>query len=100
MVEKSQQMMNELSLFLGIEKPTFPIFQCYPNPFSDKIYILLDSDYGDIEEIQIYNIQGKIVLSQSCNLNKGINEIMINPNLETGCYILKLGCRTFKIIKI
>jgi len=66
----------------------------YPNPVSNILYL----ENNEISIIKIYDILGKLILTQNCKIGK--NEINLT-NLKTGIYILKTNKnKTYKFVKI
>ena len=72
---------------------------CYPNPSSGEIHVCIGSERLVADEISIYDLFGRKVFAQSCMLSHGYNDIMLQPNLCAGVYVLKLGCQTMKIVR-
>ena len=67
------------------------------NPFSGEIRVSIADDDLVADEIAIYDLMGRKVFSQSCMIQQGHDDIVIQPNLEAGVYVLRIG-RTGKII--
>ena len=86
-------------LFVGLPEAQQCQFMCYPNPFSGDLHVCFDADAGGATEISIYDLLGRKVFTQSCMLTQGYNDIMLQPNLCAGMYVLKVGCQTMKIVK-
>ena len=57
----------------------------YPNPGNNVVNILAD-DY--IETLDIYTIEGKLAYSESFNSEQ--KQVLIDPNLSKGSYIIKI----------
>ncbi|MEM7161415.1 MAG: T9SS type A sorting domain-containing protein [Bacteroidota bacterium] len=79
------------------------VFSLYPNPF-DESFILESTLEEGITQIEIVNVIGEVVMSNSMNTNDGLNRIEIDgSNLEAGIYILTVKTQTTasstKIIK-
>ncbi len=72
-----------------------------PNPFTDHINI--NTQWGNTEMVSanIFNVQGKEILSKQIPVNKGVNNIRIDglSNLASGNYYLQLISPTQKIIQ-
>lgn len=80
---------------LGLEEITI-----YPNPTQNKINFELSTNFNKFS-VQIFDILGKLVLTN--NINLANNSIAIN-SLEKGIYLVKLEnkegqTKTFKIVK-
>ena len=70
------------------------IIELMPNPFTDVLELILDSNLKGITKIEIYDIQNKLVLSKEINLNSGNNEVYFdrnNFNSLNGLYFLKVS---------
>lgn len=76
----------------------------YPNPATDHIYISLKSDEVKSALIEIYNIDGKLVLNEKWEYIDGPYKIDIN-GFGSSQYILRISdssgklLQTYKIIK-
>ena len=79
-----------------IEKNTFSIF---PNPCNNHITIQTQSD--DFQTVQLYDLFGKLILSEKVNVNK--KTIQLNNVVKAGIYVVKIKDNDFtaeyKIIK-
>ena len=67
------------------------IIEVYPTPANSEIwieYLLIDSK--PVSKIEVYNVEGKLVLSQSIRNKFGIESLDVS-RLSEGNYILKLG---------
>ncbi|OIQ28276.1 MAG: hypothetical protein BM564_09390, partial [Bacteroidetes bacterium MedPE-SWsnd-G2] len=63
----------------------------YPNPFNDMIYVDLPSKFeGDKITVQIFDLNGRLVLNELLIVNSGKLQIRSISNLEQGPYFLKL----------
>jgi hypothetical protein len=96
--ERSERIIYELNKFLSADEMLIPVAYCYPNPFTSKIYIGVDSDDFCVKEVAIYDMMGRKVFVQPCCLTSGHNEIALCPNLTLGVYVLKLGDLSFMIV--
>ena len=72
-------------------------FHCYPNPFTDKIHIKVDSNGFGKEEAVIYDLLGRKVFSELI-VAESNEEITINPELPAGVYVLKVGGLICRIV--
>ena len=99
----NERMLTELLEFYeqhydGLEE-RFGFFQCYPNPFSGAIHLNFDAEASGVTEISIYDMMGRKVYSQSCVVAEKPNEIILQPHLASGVYLLKVGPLTQKIVR-
>ena len=97
--ERPVEILEELNDFLTIEEPQVAGFQCFPNPSSNEIHLFFDGEAFGKGEIAIYDLIGRKVFAQSVTWNSGFNEITLNPDLQAGVYVLKMGSHTEKIIR-
>ncbi len=98
--ERNNLLNEQIEAFLGTfshEETTG--FACYPNPFSNEIHISIAADTFGADEIAIYDMMGRKVFAQYCELHQGQNDIVLQPNLKAGVYVLKLGCQVVKVVK-
>jgi len=65
-------------------------FQAFPNPIQSGNSIKFSIPAADLYAIKLYNMNGQVVLHQSTQLKKGINELAIPTisNLSKGTYFL------------
>lgn len=99
----NERMLTELLEFYeqhydGLEEG-LASFQCYPNPFSGAIHLNFDAEASGVTEISIYDMMGRKVYSQSCVVAEKPNEIILQPHLASGVYLLKVGPLTQKIVR-
>lgn len=66
-------------------------FHCYPNPTTGQIHLSFDAEAFGAKEIAIYDMLGRKVFSQSCMIQQGHDDIVIQPDLEAGVYVLRIG---------
>ena len=79
-----------------VNNPTFTLF---PNPAKD--FIVIASEAWQSQSIEIYNMQGQLVLNSPFEKGaRGIGSQQINiEQLKPGIYFIKVGKLTKKIIK-
>ena len=70
---------------------------CFPNPFSDKLYLFWMSD-DRAKEIAIYDMTGRKVFSHNLAIERG-DRVTIHPDLPAGVYVLKMGDYTQRIVR-
>jgi hypothetical protein len=78
--------------------------QVYPNPFQDRVKVMLTSPNAQQAQMVLYDLNGKRVMSKTLDLDAGVNEMELQlQQLGTGMYILKISGdgmdSTTKIIK-
>jgi hypothetical protein len=64
--------------------------QVYPNPANDKLNIAIHLEEGQNATIVVYDLTGKLILSNSLNVNNGLTEVS-NVALAPGLYIYKIN---------
>lgn len=94
---RNNRMVEQIEAFWSLPEEEWVGFSCYPNPFSGEIRVSIAADDLVANEIAIYDLMGRKVFSQSCMIQQGHDDIVIQPNLEAGVYVLRIG-RTGKII--
>ncbi|MES2781032.1 MAG: M1 family aminopeptidase [Bacteroidota bacterium] len=52
-----------------------PSVSCYPNPFSDKLNVSIDSKTPQPIAIQVYDMMGRLVLTDTLIIVKGVNNL-------------------------
>ena len=97
--ERPSKILEELKEFLLIEESMTCTMQCYPNPFTDKILVVVEADCLSSNEVCIYDLLGRKVFEMPYLLVEGQNDITINPQLEAGIYLLRVGNYTQKIVR-
>jgi uncharacterized delta-60 repeat protein len=66
--------------------------QTYPNPSSEKLNVVFDSDRGGICSMRIADLSGRIVLSRSIVAVPGVNRAMMDlRSVPSGWYLLIIG---------
>jgi hypothetical protein len=68
--------------------PIKPIFEVYPNPAKDELFVLFDG-YDPINtlDLTIYNILGELVMNEQIESNPLTSTVNIGQ-IASGCYIL------------
>ncbi len=64
--------------------------QVYPNPFNKSVNYTVGVNTPENATLNVYNLQGKLVSTQTINLQAGINKINTTLDVEDGLYYLKL----------
>jgi len=65
------------------------VVSLYPTPANDKVFVKLFSEEAGVVQIDIFDLTGQKVLSQSFQKSKGANSINVNVNsLSQGVYML------------
>lgn len=81
-------------------KEEIPNENIYPNPTKDKLTIDLFSNQKSTGNLEIYNMEGKMVQSNSIDLSEGNNSAQINVStLPSASYIVKINYNETSISK-
>jgi hypothetical protein len=76
----------------------------FPNPFTNELNIGFVNQQSEVININVFDLSGRLMLSQNEFASEGINQISINSNdLASGTYLVKLtnsfGTTTKKVMK-
>jgi hypothetical protein len=80
------------SAYLGITENRNSAFSVYPNPASSLITIDLKNFNSSEKQVEIYNMEGKMVYETQTYENKMILNV---KNYPSGVYFIKLTTKTF-----
>jgi hypothetical protein len=84
--------MYDLALEFVTDKEEVSIVRVAPNPFFDYTILQLESNKSFREEVQIYDVFGKLVRTSQIGIAKGITDIRIEKeNLSPGIYYVKFA---------
>jgi hypothetical protein len=77
----------------------------FPNPFNDRLYIILNSKIYRNVNLNLTNVSGKKVHSENIALTEGENDLFIDTNkLSPAVYILNINgdgiSKAFKLVKL
>jgi len=79
---------------LNVESPVKKSFNLHPNPVKDILHINFES--LELRNIKLYAFTGKTIFEKEVSqLDYDLNM----SNLQAGVYFLKIGSKSFKIIK-
>jgi len=90
------EQMSEETLLTSIEKEKNFQTSIYPNPFTERIEVRFDQNYGQKIQVQLMGIDGKIHFEKSMIGNAGF--IIKAPKLAQGVYFLHLKMGDRKIV--
>lgn len=77
----------------------------YPNPIKDEYYVSVNAVNNANAVLQLFDLQGKLVLTQSLNLTKGTNVVKVDniDKIQLGVYLLHLSVngetQVIKVVK-
>ena len=97
---RDQYFMEELSPYLNVNENILAVVSCHPNPFTDEVQIMFESEQSGKVELGIYDVLGRKVFVESCHLVKGANVFTIHPKLSSGMYVLKVGGYTQRLVRL
>ena len=97
--ERADDIRTKLRLFMDVNEFVEGDVVCYPNPSSGELHILLDSRVKG-EEIAIYDLLGKKVFTQPFDPSGLPEAITINPSLQSGVYVLRIGNCAIKMVRL
>jgi hypothetical protein len=92
--------MEELSPYLNVNENIIAVVSCHPNPFTDEVQIMFESEQSGKVELGIYDVLGRKVFAESYQLVKGANVLTIHPQLPAGMYVLKVGGITQRLVRL
>lgn len=73
-----------------VEK-SIDILNIYPNPVTDVLNFTYNVEKGTSGKINIFDINGKLLISKQLSINAGANSVFLDvSNLAKGIYVLKL----------
>ena len=71
----------------------------FPNPFNDQLTICCDATESKTTTLQVFNLLGQNVHTQTVTLKAGPNRMRWNATLAPGVYILKMDHFITKIVR-
>lgn len=74
-------------------------FYCAPNPFTNTLALVLDSETTSNSQLEVYDTMGRMVYCKKVSLTAGTNIIKLELSLAPGLYYLKNGESAMKIIR-
>jgi hypothetical protein len=73
-------------------------YACYPNPFTDEVYISFEAEGVGRDDIAIFDMIGRKVFESSCYYLEGENKITLHINLPAGVYVLRMGSFAYRLL--
>jgi hypothetical protein len=89
----------EWSNFVGLNEQGMVSLACYPNPSNEEIHVFFESEVSGPCEITMYDMMGRNVFMQTCSLDYGYNDLVIQSDLTAGVYVLRLGGHSQRIVR-
>lgn len=98
LVDKEGNYSYSKVLTISVEAKGITLMVVYPNPFSKKVQVKIESDNAEPIILRVIDNSGKVMRSQAANLQKGDNRITINSvdNLPSGLYFLEMVAKDRK----
>lgn len=97
---RNQVLEEQILAFLSeLANETPESFACYPNPFSDDLYLLVSFDAQKEEDLFVFDLMGRCVHSERVLLQPGMNFLAVQCNVAPGVYVLRIGSKSLKIVK-
>lgn len=89
---------------LGVERNSIELYNAYPNPVSELLYLTINSLENQILTIKLLDLMGRVLTEEKLNASTGFNKIGISTaQLSNGMYIVEInstkGKTSTKIIK-
>ena len=73
------------------DKATKLDLNIYPNPVSTFATLKFESTNNSFANVYVYDLSGRIVLSETNSIKKGVNEISLDlSNLKSGSYVVQI----------
>ena len=74
----------------------------YPNPFSDELIVLYNSDSDSEIQLKLFSISGELFHHMNYNVIQGLNKLRIyqTNELALGAYLISVNNEVIKAIKI
>jgi hypothetical protein len=75
--------------------------QVYPNPAYSALQVEVISDEEVAKTVQVFDLAGRVVLTQNVALTKGLNSISLDVNtVLAGTYLVKVGNEVSHFVKM
>lgn len=85
---------------MGVDKNVVDAFKLYPNPAEDFVNVLFNEGIDQTVEMNIYNLNGKLVKSQDFNQINAAEGISISvEDLATGEYLISFSSQNRTMVK-
>jgi Secretion system C-terminal sorting domain len=75
--------------------------QVYPNPAYSALQVEVMSDEEVAKTVQVFDLAGRVILTQNAALTKGLNSISLDVNaVLAGTYLVKVGSEVSRFVKM
>lgn len=96
---RNQVMEEQILAFLSLLSAEAPeSFSCYPNPFSEQLYLWATSDKQKEEDLCVFDLMGRCVYQERVFLESGMNHLRVQFDAAPGVYVLRMGGWVQRII--
>lgn len=99
LMKRAEYIQVPISELVSVDAHDSQTLSCYPNPTIGDIHLSFDADAHGSMEIDIYDMMGRKVFVQHCTVIQGHNDIVLQPDLKAGVYVLKVGRYTQRIVR-
>lgn len=102
LANREQSFWLEAKNFFNIVENGITSFTCFPNPVNrnEEVNLVIYSENTCTNKICVYDINGRVLYSQTITLFPGENKMSLHMKLPAGVYIVKLGNATGKLVVI
>ena len=91
--------LDEWESFTALDELSEKMVSVYPNPFTDEIHISIEAEGIDPIEVSVYNMMGQKVFATFFKPSSTGGEITINPAMQAGVYVMRIGGYAQKIVR-
>ena len=101
LVDKDKQFQYSNVTVVNVNIKGVDITGIYPGPFIDKINVTISSEVQAIGKVDLFDNNGKLLISQQAVLSKGVTNLAIDKldNLGKGLYIIKVQAGETIVVK-
>ena len=96
---RSDIITKQISDFIQPEPWVMDDWKCFPNPFSETIYLSFHANHSETMRINIYDVMGRCVYSIDKEILVGYNYLSLQPSLSSGLYFLTMGKKLRTLIR-
>lgn len=98
--EYGEQVFHDGNLTENVQIPIAEGISVYPNPADYVVNIVVSeaSNLGDAQNVEFYDMSGKLVLTRSLNGQEGEFSVDVSV-LKAGTYLMKIGTATASMVK-
>ncbi|MBK7966285.1 MAG: T9SS type A sorting domain-containing protein [Bacteroidetes bacterium] len=72
----------------------------FPNPVRDQTYLIINSEENKNWMVEIFDLAGKLIYTETVSLQKGNNTVPISLHeIPPGVYFFRNGVEAIKLLK-